>query len=307
MRKRQGFTLIELLVVMAIIALLLGLLLPALAKARQTARQVKCGTQLNQIFKGNLIWSTDNQQDALCLPGLVNRAPNRAGNNIPGQGKEDLARNSHANLHAALITGEYYGANILVSPSESSGNVLVNSIYDIAAYNPGDDVYWDEENLTKFKCDLDNVCHTSYGAMLLNGTRKNRKWSNALDSRHVLFANRGIEDSSYATQDYAASKTLLIHGPSKQWQGNLLFGDGHAELAQNFTPQSIAQIRISPDADDTEPDSLFALEGDQDGPLDGATGQGADVFICMIDDTGDESSSSSSITPLAWEDNISWD
>ena len=60
MRKRNGFTLIELLVVMAIIALLLGLLLPALAKARATARQVKSATQLNQIHKGFLIFSTND-------------------------------------------------------------------------------------------------------------------------------------------------------------------------------------------------------------------------------------------------------
>lgn len=305
MNKRNGFTLIELLVVMAIIALLLGLLLPALAKARQTARQVKCGTQLNQIFKGNLIWSTDNQQDSLCLPGLVNRAPNRAGNQIPGQGKEDEARNSHANLYAALITGEYFGGNILVSPSEASGNVLVNSIYDIAAYDPGNDIYWDEDGLTKFKCNLDGVCHTSYGTMLLNGTRKDRKWSNALDSRHVLMANRGVENSSYDPEFYAASKTLLIHGPSKQWQGNILFGDGHAELAQNFTPESISQIRID-GTNDTEPDSMFNLEGNQDG-INSNGGEGGDVFICMVDDTGEESNSSSSITPLNWADSISWD
>ena len=63
MRKRQGFTLIELLVVMAIIALLLGLLLPALAKARATARQVKDGTQLNQIYKG---WRLGRRQQRGC-------------------------------------------------------------------------------------------------------------------------------------------------------------------------------------------------------------------------------------------------
>jgi prepilin-type N-terminal cleavage/methylation domain-containing protein len=67
MRKRNGFTLIELLVVMAIIALLLGLLLPALAKARATARQVKSATQLNQIHKGFLIFST-NDNDIFPTP-----------------------------------------------------------------------------------------------------------------------------------------------------------------------------------------------------------------------------------------------
>ena len=139
MRKRQGFTLIELLVVMAIIALLLGLLLPALAKARATARQVKDGTQLNQIYKGWLVWAVDNNEDSLPCPGLVNRV----GAN-PGRGKEDLRQNTHDNMHAACITAEYYNPNILVSPSEASGFVIANPIYDIERFSPAQDVYWDD-------------------------------------------------------------------------------------------------------------------------------------------------------------------
>jgi prepilin-type N-terminal cleavage/methylation domain-containing protein len=215
MRKRQGFTLIELLVVMAIIALLLGLLLPALAKARATARQVKSGTQLNQMYKGWLIWAVDNNEDSLPLPGLINRVGAQ-----PGRGKEDLKQNTHENLYAACVTAEYFNPNIMVDPSESSGNVIANPIYDIERYSPQSDVYWDDggtsQGVSVMKSDLGEVAHMSYGTMALTGQRKDRNWSNSLNSRHALLGNRGVENSDYTDNVYLSSKTLLIHGAARR-------------------------------------------------------------------------------------------
>ena len=262
MRKRQGFTLIELLVVMAIIALLLGLLLPALAKARATARQVKDGTQCNQIYKGWLVQAVDTGKDTLPLPGLINRV-----GTLPGRGKEDLRQNTHDNLHAACITAEYYNPNILVSPSEASGFVIANPIYDIERYSPAQDVYWDDDNVSKFKTDLTEVCHTSYGAMALTGERKDRNWKNNLNSRHALLGNRGVENSSYADADYLASKTLQIHGSRKGWVGNVTYGDGHTELHNTFFPETLETIN-------GEQDGLFSLDG-------GLGLDGGDVYLCM--------------------------
>jgi prepilin-type N-terminal cleavage/methylation domain-containing protein/prepilin-type processing-associated H-X9-DG protein len=68
--KRGAFTLVELLVVIGIIALLISILLPALQRVREHANQIKCASNMRQIYQSLAMYAGENK-NSLPVPPLI--------------------------------------------------------------------------------------------------------------------------------------------------------------------------------------------------------------------------------------------
>ena len=72
---RRAFTLIELLVVVAIIATLVGMLLPAIGGARESARRLKCMTNIKSLGQGFALYMDSNGYVLPYVPPLGTGGP----------------------------------------------------------------------------------------------------------------------------------------------------------------------------------------------------------------------------------------
>lgn len=120
MAKAGKFTLIELLVVISIIAILASMLLPALGKAREKAKRVICASQIDQLNKGNIMYSGENDSYVFrYLPSDFSGVPN-PGISTTAYGPQCLAILQQQNAFGVDINGF---KKLVTCPSEERSNI----------------------------------------------------------------------------------------------------------------------------------------------------------------------------------------
>ena len=190
----RAFTLIELLCVIAIISILAALLLPALSRGRAKAQRIACVSQLRQIGVGFHGFAQDHGGK---FPMQVTTNAGGTRSNRAGT----VALESLADRQFQALASELVNPRILLCPTDTRSPAL-----SFAALKT--------ENLSYFV------------ALTADPTKPNS----------LLAGDRNI------TNDWVPPTTLYQFSPSHvlrwthelhRFRGNLLFSDGHVELANH--------------------------------------------------------------------------
>lgn len=230
----KGFTLVELLVVIGIIAVLVGILLPALGRARNTARQVKCLSNLRQLGMAELAYTTDNEGE---FPGSSPIGSTAAEDWIYWQQYRIAQIASSSLAHYLNVTTA--DAPVLICPSD---DISYRAVTNDAANGPYHFSYvmnvWMSSNSnfsamgTARRCDrVTQVVNPSEKIMMFeedqatiddgNGGIWTGSYVNLLALRHEPWKKLEADVSTDANP---------VPNPSAR--GNVVFCDGHADAVE---------------------------------------------------------------------------
>lgn len=249
-RGRAAFSLVGMLVTLVCMVVLMVILMTSMNKAVTGEGSSKDGT-------------VHSFEDKMYLKALfdsmaVNANENKGSYLVPSNcsGSNDPSQNTTANMFSAMLAQNFTVPKQLISGNEFSGYVEPCLDYDFAAYSPQNRSFWDPN----FKADLKKISNVSFAHLPLFGDRFKHNWnSSRMSSRYPILGNRGPKDG-------VDDPNSLSYGRNGKWGGHLVFGDGHIDFVESFTPSGISLER----GGQTYSDNIFKMD---DGP------NGEDVIL----------------------------
>ena len=297
--RRTGFTLIELMVVVGILIILASIFVPTISSAFRTAKSRKDLTQQRGIYQAMVLHATGNE-GRFPLPSLVVDEKN-----------PDPAVNTTSALMSWMVMQRFFDHSTAISPVETNATIRPIRATDGSVGGSGDfpynyDIYdgaefhWDPD----FNADFtQGPAHSSYAHQALVGQRLRLVWHSGSSATDVIICNRGPELAMSSTElsvidqydDERVTNTFGFHGPTRQWKGAALMGDGSARMIDSYVSSDVTYSPL--DGSPLIPDILFKAEfGDVDPANTMASG---DNWIIVT--SNDNSTFTANETVAVWD------
>ena len=271
MAERGGLNVIHVVIAVAAISVTLflavvvmlgiGIFLPALGKARQSAMQLKDGTQVRAIMQASSIFAQDNR-GTFPIPSLLD-----AGNTTEAA---DVDKDRTGSVLSALCYQQVIMPEICVSPAEL-GQVKVHQGYNafrpMHALDPAAALYdptmkGSPRDVAGIPLPDQGFGHNSYAHSSFAGARR-QLWRDNFSGATPIWANRGPVYTGTIAMGTGptghGSDANKLFGKTGQWEGNVAFGDGRVVFTLTASSQGASYMNAS----GRVPDNIFYDEADE--------------------------------------------